>query len=156
MTAVVLRQHQYGLPESDDNLDHMQDDETGEFVRDWQPQTVPGPASTTQKKSIRCIVRGIIDGGIRVAGTTEKWTGTGQMESIDYAKMQFPANENVSSRDRITEIRGPNGKVIWAEEEFTGAPSVFEVLGVTPVVDPFGMHIENMALLKRAKDQQNG
>jgi hypothetical protein len=60
----------------------------------------------------------------------------------------------LSKRDRITNVSNAKGEIIWKEEEIQGAPAtVFIVMGVTPVVDPFGNHIENTALIQRAQVQ---
>jgi hypothetical protein len=96
------------------------------------------------------MVRGVIVGGVRAAGTTEIFDPKGVYENIDFVKMNFPADVVITKRDRITNVTGPDGNVIWKEEEFSGAATVFDVLGVTPVIDPFGMLVENFALLQRA------
>jgi hypothetical protein len=105
------------------------------------------------------MARGIIDGGIRVAGTTERWGET--YVDIDYCRIEFPARVLVTKRDRITNIRNRKGQILWLEEELGPdgegkfRATVFEVLGVTPVVDPFGNHTSNVAMLERAEVQQN-
>jgi hypothetical protein len=94
-----------------------------------------------------------------VAGTTERWGET--YVDIDYVRIEFPANVIVSKRDRITNIRNRKGQILWVEEEL--APdgegrfkaTVFDVLGVTPVIDPFGKHSSNVAMLERSEVQQN-
>jgi hypothetical protein len=151
MTATVLSQGDYGTTSAASNFSNKQDPETGEMIRVWTTDT--SEAAGTQLRDIQCIARGILDGGIRVAGTTERFNPQGIIESVDYVKIQFPASEVISKRDRITNIRNRKGTVIWTEEEYNGAPTVFEVLGVTPVTDPFGNHVENSALLQRAEVQ---
>ena len=89
-----------------------------------------------------------------MAGTTERFTSHGVLESVDYVKMTFPRFIKISKRDRITNIRNRKGQVVWAEEEHDGSPTVFNVMGVTPVLDPFGNWIENFALLARSEDQR--
>ena len=161
MTATVLTQDDQGQydPNNSGEVGHWenrQDPETGEIVRVWVVEdadpTVPG----TQTKSVKCIVRGILDGGIRVAGTTERYTPQGILESVDYIKMQFPASVTITKRDRITNIANRRGVIIWREEEFDNAPTVFDVMGVTPVTDPFGNLIEWTALLQRSEVQVVG
>jgi hypothetical protein len=49
------------------------------------------------------MARGIIDGGIRVAGTTERWGET--YVDIDYCRIEFPSRIILSKRDRVTNIR---------------------------------------------------
>lgn len=133
-----------------------QDPETGEIIRVWEPNTGttddPSTPADEGLETFNCIARGILDGGIRVAGTTERWNEI--YDAVDYVRITFPARVRLSRRDRITNIRDNRGNIIWREEERADqAPTVFEVTGITPVVDPFGRHIENMALLERADTQ---
>lgn len=129
-----------------------QDPRTGVITRRW----VPVVDDTQQNKlfSIDCLVSGIIDGGIRVAGTTERFDKT--YENADFAHMVFPSRFHLSKRDRITNVRMKNtGVIFWVEEELdfvNGAypATVFNVLGITPMVVPFVGHSENRALLARA------
>lgn len=161
MSADVLRQ---GTEISDDpdteevesgHWENMQDHDSGEIVRVWQknPQKDPD-ASTGQPElySFKCIARGIVDGGIRVSGTTERF---GEMyQNVDYIKVTFPANVKLSKRDRITNVRDAAGNIIWREEEIKGSPpTVFNVMGVTPILDPFNRLIESFALCERAERQ---
>lgn len=158
MTATVLRQGEYG----DENVEQSgywterQDPITLEIIRVWVPtDTDPGTAGI-QAATFKCIARGIVDGGIRVAGTTERITPQGIIDSADYVQLQFPTSVEISKRDRVYNIKGSNGLLVWKEEEFNGAATIFEVLGVTPILDPFGRHMENHALLKRAEVQSDG
>jgi hypothetical protein len=151
MTATVLNQGPTA-PDTGGHWVERQDPDTGEIERVWTNDddvVTPG----VQQRIIPCIVRGVIDGGIRVAGTTERYTPAGIYESVDYAKMSFPANIKLSKRDRITNVTNRKGEIIWREEEFDNSATVFDVMGVTPIVDPFGVHIENLALLQRAEVQ---
>lgn len=134
----------------------QQDPDTGAIVRRWVEDPDTTDAVTVEELRIPCIIRGVIDGGIRVAGTTERYTPGGLYENIDYAKMQFPAGYVLTKRDKVTDVRNSVGDLIWKEEEFDDKATVFDVLGVTPIVDPFGAHIENQALLQRSEVQQYG
>lgn len=135
-----------------------QDPLTGDIIRVWEPATPDDPETPedeTQHYTVKCMVRGIIEGGVRAAGTTENWTDL--YESVEMARMWFPANKIITKRDRIVNVRNRRGTVLWKEEE-SGTPgnyqaTVFEVLGVTPVIDPFGNHVENYALLERVQAQ---
>jgi len=139
---------------------YQQDPDTGALVRRWVAEqdidlTQDGNQGV-QGSRVPCIVRGVVDGGIRVAGTTERYTPGGLYENVDFARMQFPAGITITKRDKITDIRNIRGDLIWKEEEFDNSATVFDVLGVTPIVDPFGNHIENVALLQRSQVQQYG
>lgn len=130
------------------------DPDSNEIIRTWQSgATDQGtPSETDDLVSFPCLARAIVDGGIRVAGTTERFGDL--YEGVDFVKIWFPANVKINRRDRVTNIRDPRGNIIWIEEERTdGAPTVFSVNGIAPIVDPFGRHIENMALLERVEGQ---
>lgn len=161
MKADILRQGgevPVDPQQPDGDWTYEQDPESGEFIRVWTPNVVDDPDTPENEReeagleSFRCEARGIIDGGIRVAGTTERFSEL--YENVDYVKISFPARVRISKRDRITNIRDPRGNIIWKEEEQRDAPpTVFNVMGVTPVIDPFGRHIESQALLERAEHQ---
>lgn len=131
------------------------DPDSNEIIRIWQPNdnpytTVDESAQTLE--SFDCIARGIMEGGIRVAGTTERFNNL--YEGVDYVLIHFPASVRLTRRDRVTNIRDSKGNIIWVEEErIDSAPTIFSVNGVTPILDPFGQHIENMALLERVEIQ---
>lgn len=135
-----------------------QDPITGEILNRWIPTSTgetdnpdtPGDESLTTV-TIPCLARGIVDGGIRVAGTTERF---GDMyENIDFVKLWTPAHVRVTKRDRITNIRWKKGgEVIWLDEEGDSAPTIFNVNGVTPLFDAFNRHVENFVLLERASN----
>lgn len=156
MKADVLRQSDTSTQDTGTGeWTTTQDPDSGEILREWQAgstdQGTPGDTSD-DLETFSCIARGIIDGGIRVSGTTERF-GT-MYDAVDYVQITFPASVRISRRDKITNIRDKSGNVIWAEEERAdGAPTVFSVRGVTPILDPFGRHVENSALLERAETQ---
>lgn len=135
---------------------NQQDEDSGEIIRKWEPNTLDDPDTVENEgavlESFNCEARGIVDGGVRVAGTTERF---GQMyEDIDYVKITFPISTKISRRDRITNIRDQSGNVVWKEEDQPDAPpTVFEVTGVTPIIAPFVGAVEQFALLKRAQRQ---
>lgn len=138
-----------------------QDPLTGEIVRVWEPypddQTTPDVNETATFGTIKCLARGIVDGGIRVAGTTERFGDT--YENIDYVKMWLPARTIVTKRDRITNITNPGGHVLWIDEEYDDnnpltlpKASMYNVNGVTPLFDAFNKLVEWFVLLERAQD----
>lgn len=144
------------------NYEFVQDPDSGAIERVWKPyvppvvqdgEPIPPP---TREWTFDCIARGVVDGGIRVAGTTERWSTRGTIDTVDYVSLKFPPNVLLTRRDRVTNIRDKRtGRLLWAEEEIGGSATVFEVNGVTPVIDPFGAHVENFALLQRV-DIQSG
>lgn len=162
MTAIALVQGAdtdtatVSVPSGNGREIRQQDPETGDIIRVWVPEDSDPVIVGTQIKRIKLIARGIIDGGIRVAGTTQRITPQGRYINVDYVSITVPKNVILTKRDRVTDIRGPKGVLLWKEEEFDDAATVFNVMGMTPVVDPFGNHIENTGLLQRSEVQQYG
>lgn len=172
MQATLLHQNnQSGTVIGDIDLDHygdyvnQQDALTGEIVRVWAPSNDVFPGADGQPgggdditvtRSIPCIARGIVDGGIRVAGTTERFGDA--YENIDFVKMWVPANVRISKRDRVTNIRDPRGRIMWRDEEFADPTNpldipkatVFDVNGVTPLFNAFNQLTEQFVLLQRS------
>ena len=160
MKADILRQtNGTTTPSADGNWTDNQDPITGEIIRVWVPvgdDPTTGTNEGVNAGTFACQARGIIDGGIRVAGTTERWGQT--YVDIDYCRIEYPASVILTKRDRVTNIRNRQGQILWVEEElgFTNnafKATVFNVLGVTPVIDPFGKHTSNVAMLERAEVQ---
>lgn len=153
MFADVLRngdENDVAVPLSEQGTHKIiQDPWTGEINRAW----VPVVTDNDEVFSIKCSVQGILDGGIRVAGTTERFDKI--YDNVDFAHMIFPSSYILTKRDRITNVRNRKGTIIWVEEELNAEgglypATVFDVLGVTPITDMFGNHVQNRALLARA------
>lgn len=140
-----------------------QDPLTGEIIRIWVPFEIitPDDPNTPENDkvdigTIPCVARGIVDGGIRVAGTTERFGDT--YENIDYVKMWVPAHVRISKRDRVTNIKDATGHVRWLDEEFSDPrdpadiprATLFNVNGVTPLFNAFNVMTEQFILLERA------
>jgi hypothetical protein len=139
---------------ADGDWQMRQDPETGDIIRVWVPASDDvGTVVNESSLAVPCLIRGVIDGGIRVAGTTQRFAEL--YENIDWVRMNFPPHYNITKHDRITNIRDKRtGKIMWREEELDGAPpSTFSVKGVTPTQGPFGRHVENIALLERTEVQ---
>lgn len=162
MTAVLLHQGQELPPEAGIDLNEFgewvgtQDPLTGEIVRIWTPFDDPTPVVDPSDRvtiaPIHCLARGIVDGGIRVAGTTE-WFGA-DYRNIDFVKMWVPPTTVITKRDRITNITDKYGHIKWLDEENTGNPdkaTVFNVNGVTPLFNAFNRVVEQFVLLERAE-----
>lgn len=128
-----------------------QDPITGEILNDWIPG-VPDNPSTPQNEelvphTIECLARGIISSGVGNAGSTEIFGEVYQ--NVDVVRLWVPTKYNLTKGDRITNIRDKKGgKVLWKEED--GTATVFNIDGVTPVLDPFNRHIENFMIIRRA------
>lgn len=151
MKADILRQSaETETPEGEWVISH--DPDSNEIIRVWEPNDNAEPNPDSQLTTFKCIARGIVTTGLNAQGTGEKF---GELyDASDFVRINFPPNVRLTRRDRVTNIRDAKGNIIWVEEERTdGAPTIFQVMGVTPVLDPFGKHIENSALLERAETQ---
>jgi hypothetical protein len=162
MLATVLKQGEH-IPDPIDPSAYgewvnEQDPLTGEIVRVWVPfpddPDTPEVDEGVKFGQIKCLARGIVDGGIRVAGTTERFGDT--YENIDFVKLWTPPKVMLTKRDRVTNIRNCKGQIFWVDEEFDDhdpdtppKATVFNVNGVTPLFDAFNKHVENFVLLER-------
>lgn len=100
-------------------------------------------------RTIDCDARGIIGGGIRVVGSTE--TFATDYEDVEWVKMKVSTYEietnSLTKRMRVTNIRrSDDDVVVWKDDE--GEPTIFNIEGMTPFVDPFGNVSEYELLLK--------
>lgn len=156
MVAEVLRWQGISTGDADDvtsgNWDTFQDPITGEVLNEWVPGTVDNSTTPDRDeyeavRTIDCLARGIVDGGIRVAGSTERF---GDMyENIEFAKLWVPQRVKLFKNDRITNIRAKRGgEVIWQEAD--GSPVIFNVNGISPLFDAFNRPVEKFILLERA------
>lgn len=158
MTATLLHQGDDNGPTPDPDgygtWVRQQDPLTGQIVRVWVP--IPDDPDTDADETVTigeipCLARGIVDGGIRVAGTTERFGDT--YENIDFVKLWTPSWVTVTKRDRITNIRDKNGRVAWLDEESIANPAhatVYNVNGSTPLFNAFNDLTEWFVLLERA------
>lgn len=119
--------------------------EAGQVLREWDDTNAVSVANMTE---------GILGGGIRVVGSTETWSE--DYEEVEWAKMYISNNKVkddngneviITKRFRVKNIRdGETGKQLWVGDD--GEPIEFKVLGVTPIMDPFGAQVEFELLLK--------
>ena len=71
--------------------------------------------------------------------------------------IQVRTKERLTMREKITNIQDSSGNVIWTEINFpTETPTVFEVIGTTPITDPFGNVLGYNSSMKRSENQQIG
>lgn len=110
--------------------------ESGEIQRAWN----------VTEENIPCIARGISGNGIRVVGSTERWSDV--YDDVEVVKMQ--TGINMSKRDRVRNIRASDGQLAWEDD---GVGLEFEVVGSNAVLDPFGKIVEYDVLLMRAEVQ---
>lgn len=160
MFATLLHQDDDHAP--DPNPDeygewvNSQDPLTGQIVRVWRPfESLPDNPDTPEHdptfREINCLARGIVDGGIRVAGTTERF---GEFyENVDFVRLWVPADVLITKRDRVTNIKDASGQIRWLDEETLDGTraTVFNVNGVAPLFNAFNIMIEQYVLLERVE-----
>lgn len=153
MRATILRQVGANVDGSQPDWHTEIDPISGEIIRVWTEDSDATSGNGVQKIVINCMARGVTNGGIRVAGTTQRYSNI--YENIDWVVMTIPKSVILTKRDRVTDISNATGEIIWTEEEIEGNPStIFLAMGSTPVIDPFGNHIESTCLLQRAEVQK--
>ncbi len=123
---------------------NTQNADTGEIKKEW-----------TYYKTIPCHTKGIISNS-----SSSAKAGNQQSFGVQYNNeqiLQIRTTEKLTYRAKLTNIKDPNGKVLWAEINFpTETPTVFEVIGITPVTDPFGFVVGYNNTVKRSENQQIG
>ena len=103
------------------------------------------------QESVPCHVTSFVNGGIKGNGTIEKWD-EGMHISEDYLRLK--TKKSLTKSQRVTNIRAVDGEVVWKEEEFDDAPTLFNVDGSAPIADPFsGKALEFVSILSRAEIQ---
>lgn len=114
------------------------DPDTRETVRDW-----------TFSKTIKCKAIPYIDGGIYGGGTTEEFNT--EYDNLDYLRLKTQIV--LQKRQRISNIRHYKTKeLLWADEEGSGEPTVFNVEGCSPIINPVtGNPTEYLTKLSRAE-----
>jgi hypothetical protein len=121
----------------------LQDPDTGAIVKQWN-----------YYKTIDCHAKGIISNSATTRSSDK------QIMSNKYSNeqvIQVRTLDRVLFREKITNVRNKDGLVIWSEINFpTETPTVFEVMGSTPITDPFGVVIAWNTTMKRSENQQIG
>lgn len=120
-----------------------QDPNTGAIIKEWY-----------YIESMPCYAKGV------VSNSTSARSGDKQVFDNRYHNhqmIQIRTIDRLNIRNKITNIRGKNGQVIWTELDYpSDTPTVFEITGVTPITDPFGETLAYNAIAKRSENQQIG
>ena len=120
----------------------VQDEETGHLQKTW-----------IYYKTIDCHAKGIISNS-----TTRKTDA--QSFGNTYENMQFleiRTSDKLTIKEKITNIKDKNGNYIWTELNVPyDTPTVFEVIGTTPITDPFGTTLAFNSTVKRSENQTIG
>jgi hypothetical protein len=116
---------------------------TGALVKEWN-----------YYKTMPCYAKGIISNAA-TARSGDRQVITNKYENTQVIELRTVTK--VSMRDKVTNVRTEHGEVIWTELDFpTETPTVFEVIGSTPMTDPFGDVLAWNTTLKRSENQQIG
>ena len=120
-----------------------QDSDTGALRKEW-----------TYYKTLDCHAKGVISNSATTRSSDK------QIFSNKYQNdqmIQVRTAERLTSREKVTNIRNAEGLYIWTEINFpTETPTVFEVIGTTPITDPFGRVVGYNTAMKRSENQQIG
>lgn len=120
-----------------------QDSDTGAIVKTWN-----------FFKTVDCHAKGI------VSNTASSGGGDKQVFSNKYLNeqsIQVRTSQKITTREKVTGIRDSSNNYIWTELNYpTDTPTVFEIMGTTPITDPFGKVIGYNAIMKRSENQQIG
>ena len=121
----------------------IQDTETGAILKNWN-----------YHRTLSCHAKGII------SNTATSGSGNKQVFSnkyMDEQVIQIRTSEKLTAREKVTNIRDADNNVIWQEINYPNdTPTVFEIMGTTPMTDPFGRVIAYSSSLKRSENQQIG
>ena len=121
----------------------IQDTETGAILKNWN-----------YHRTLSCHAKGII------SNTATSGSGNKQVFSNKYMDdqvIQIRTAEKLTAREKVTNIRDADNNVVWQEINYPNdTPTVFEIMGTTPMTDPFGRVIAYSSSLKRSENQQIG
>jgi hypothetical protein len=120
-----------------------QDPDTGALVKEW-----------IYYKTVDCSAKGVI------SNSSSTRTNSIQSFGTKYANeeiLQIRTSGRLTFREKVTNIRDSKNKPIWVELNYpTETPTVFEVIGSTPVTDGFGTVIAYNSVFKRSENQNIG
>lgn len=120
-----------------------QDPDTGAIKKEW-----------AYYKTVSCHAKGVI------SNSATSRNGDRQVFDNRYRNEQVievRTSSRLTAREKVTNIRNSEGVIIWAEIDFpTETPTVFEVVGTTPVTDPFGKVLAYSSTMKRSENQVIG
>lgn len=118
----------------------VQDDNTGAIKREW-----------TYYKTVPCHAKGVI------SNSATSRNGDRQLFDNRYKNDQMievRTSNRLTTREKVTNIRNSDNLVIWSEIDFpSDTPTVFEVIGTTPLTDPFGKVLAYNSTMKRSENQ---
>ena len=132
-------------------------DESGEIIRTWKPVDTDADVADIQEYRIPCQARTPLSSGVSALGVGTEYGD--RILITEFIRVFFPKGYRVTLNDRVTDIRDSQGEIVYIDEEYPDAPSgeaefkatMFNVEGVTPVLDWNNNLVEWSAVLMRAK-----
>jgi hypothetical protein len=120
----------------------IQDPDTGAIKKEWlYSRTVP------------CYAKGIITN----SGSRSSDVQTMSNKYTNQQNIEIRTESRVTLREKITNIRDSADRVIWTELNYpTETPTVFELVGTTPITDPFGGILGYNCSARRSENQVIG
>lgn len=104
-------------------------------------------------KTIPCYARGVISQS--TTRNLDKQTFGNTYANEQYLEVR--TEQRLTGREKIKNIRDSKNNVIWYELNYPNdTATVFEVMGTTPITDPFGNVVGYNSSLKRSENQQIG
>lgn len=120
-----------------------QDPDTGAINKTW-----------SFIKTVPCYAKAV------VSNTTSSRSGDRQVFDNRYHNAQtveLRTTERLTPRYKITNIRDYSDTPLWIEYDYpSNTPTVFEVIGSSPLTDPFGNVTAYNTSIKRSENQQIG
>lgn len=120
-----------------------QDPDSGSIVKEW-----------IYYKTVDCSAKGVV--------SNSSSTRTNSIQSFgnkyNYEEiLQVRTVGRLTFREKVTNIRDSKNNPIWVELNYPSeSPTVFEVIGSTPVIDGFGNIIAYNSVVKRSENQGIG
>jgi hypothetical protein len=104
-------------------------------------------------KTIDCYARGVITESRNRSNDSQKFSN--KYSNNQYIEVR--TSERLTARDKVKNIVDVNGKPIWYELNYPNdTDTVFDLVGTTPIADPFGNVVGYNSSLQRAENQQIG
>jgi hypothetical protein len=122
---------------------NSQDPDTGAISKQWN-----------YNQTLSCSAKGNISNSGTSRGS-DKQTLDNRYRNEQL--IQIRTIQKINIRHKITNIRNRDGGYIWTELNYPSeTPTVFEVIGTTPISDPFGNIIGYNTTAKRSESQTIG
>jgi hypothetical protein len=117
-----------------------QDSDTGALKKNW-----------VLDRTVQCFAKGNISNSSTGRGSDRQKYGT---RYRDVESISVRVGEFISHREKLVNIRSQKDETLWFELNYpTSTPTVFEVVGNTPIMDPFGSVLGYNLMCARSENQ---